>query len=153
MRCNKFFLSKLWLPLAATAVCLLLSACGGGGGGGGSSLSTGGSDNEHPIAVTGGPINNVNLLLTSVTICTPGSSSQCQTIPDVLVDTGSFGLRIMASALNGDATPTIVRNNANVPLFECARFADGLTWGAIERVDVRMSDERAANSPIPRSEE
>src|SRR5690606_20415579 len=28
------------------------------------------------------------------------------------------------------------------------QFADGFTWGAIERVDVRMSDERAANIPI-----
>src|SRR5690606_11130079 len=101
-----------------------------------------------PIAVTGGPTNNGNLLLTSVTICTPGSSSQYQTIPDILVDTGSFGLRIMASALNGNAVPTIVRNHANVPLFECAHFADGFTWGAIERVDVRMSDARASNIPI-----
>jgi hypothetical protein len=130
-------------------VCLLalLGACGGGGGGGGS-FSNSNGDNDHPISVTGGPSNNINLLLTSVTICTPGSSSQCQTIDNVLVDTGSFGLRIMASALNGSVTPTQVRNASNVPVVECAQFADGFTWGPVKRVDIRMSDELAANIPI-----
>ena len=35
---------------------------------------------------------------TQVTICQPGTSN-CQTITDVLVDTGSSGLRIFASAV------------------------------------------------------
>ncbi|MGC8507200.1 MAG: DUF3443 family protein, partial [Thiomonas sp.] len=35
----------------------------------------------------------------SVTVCAPGSST-CQTIPDVLVDTGSAGLRLFSGALN-----------------------------------------------------
>src|SRR6185437_10849196 len=41
----------------------------------------------------------LNQPCTSVTICLPGSTTQCQTIPDILVDTGSYGLRVFASAL------------------------------------------------------
>ena len=38
----------------------------------------------------------VNGLFTSVTICVPGTSS-CQTLDGVLVDSGSSGLRLLAS--------------------------------------------------------
>src|ERR1700688_446096 len=33
---------------------------------------------------------------TSVTVCAPGSTTNCQTISDVLIDTGSSGLRILS---------------------------------------------------------
>jgi hypothetical protein len=140
--------------LLLAAVAVLNTACGGGGGGGGDSgplipgdSSGGSTSNVHPISVTGGPGNGVNLLMTSVTICTPGSTSQCQTIDNILVDTGSSGLRVMASVLNGGATPTTVRSN-NTPLVECMQFADGFTWGPVKRVDVRMAGELASNIPI-----
>ena len=39
-----------------------------------------------------------NGLFTSVTVCLPGTQN-CQIIPDILVDTGSVGLRVLNSAL------------------------------------------------------
>lgn len=131
----------------------LLAACGGGGGGGGDGpplqdSAPNPNANVQPISVQRGPANGVNLLMTSVTLCTPGSSSQCQTIDNILVDTGSYGLRVMASVLNGSATPTTVRSPANIPLVQCMQFADGFTWGPVKRADVRIASEIAANIPI-----
>ena len=64
----------------------------------------------------------------------------------MLVDTGSYGLRIMASALaaagltqNDLADP----NNAGNMLAECLPFADGYTWGPLVALDVGLGGERA----------
>src|SRR5512140_2767625 len=100
----------------------LLVGCGGGGGGGGSSASlpsgslTGVTPatsqavsparNVLPISVNSGPANTVNLAFTSVTICAPGSSSNCRVVDGIMVDTGSSGLRILSSALAGLSLPT-----------------------------------------------
>nr|WP_249193126.1 DUF3443 family protein [Burkholderia cenocepacia] len=48
------------------------------------------------VTVGPNPWNAQNVLYTSVTICMPGTSN-CQTIDNVLVDTGSFGLRLFNS--------------------------------------------------------
>lgn len=132
---------------------LLTTACGGGGGGGGSSAivavdSTPAATNVQPVAVIGGPANSINLLMTSVKICTPGSTTACQTIDNILVDTGSVGLRIMASELDGSAVPTTVPSPTGQPLVQCQQFADGFTWGPVKRVDVRIAGELASNIPI-----
>ena len=61
------------------------------------------AQNVQPITVNAGPANNyANGLFTSVTICVPGSASNCQTIDGVLVDTGSSGLRILSSVADPD---------------------------------------------------
>jgi hypothetical protein len=78
---------------------LLTIGCGGGSTSGNNHLSTSSGQNVQPIAVNSGPLNNyANGVFTSVTVCVPGSGS-CQTINDVLVDTGSSGLRILSSVL------------------------------------------------------
>lgn len=169
MRCNNFIsvhgLKKVWRKkisrktfntkfLGGCALTFLLAACGGGGGGGGgtpllvgdSTSST--TNNVQPITVAGGPSNNgVNLLVTSVKICTPGSTSQCQTIDNILVDTGSYGVRVMASQVGSVAAAPVISGNSR-PLIECTQFADGFTWGPVKRVDIRIAGELAANIPI-----
>ncbi|MGC2819402.1 MAG: DUF3443 family protein, partial [Candidatus Sulfotelmatobacter sp.] len=56
--------------------------------------------NVAPITVNTGPSNSPTLYangaFVNVTLCVPGTST-CQTIDEVLVDTGSFGLRIVSS--------------------------------------------------------
>src|SRR5271170_3713170 len=86
----------------ASSLCLCAVACGGGG-----SLGPGpppippASANVVTVIVDSGPSNNsVNTLFTSVTVCVPGSTTNCQTIDHIQVDTGSFGLRILSSVLN-----------------------------------------------------
>src|SRR5579872_1335178 len=83
----------------------LLTACGGNGGGtpAGVPIPPPAGQNVVPISVNGGPLLTANPpsaytngAFVSVNVCVPGTST-CQTIDDVLVDTGSFGLRILGS--------------------------------------------------------
>src|SRR5487761_1104451 len=76
-----------------------LAACGGSSSS--SSNNTPTINNVQPITVNSGPANNyADGAFTSVKVCAPGSSSTCQTITGVLVDTGSSGLRLLASVLS-----------------------------------------------------
>jgi hypothetical protein len=97
--------------------------------------------------VDGGPADVPNLVFTSVTICAPGSSN-CQTIDHVQVDTGSSGLRLIASALSS-TLPLPQQSDANGdPLVECAQFVDGFTWGSVKMADIRIAGEQANSVPV-----
>jgi hypothetical protein len=136
---------------------VLLAACGGGGGGGdgGGGASSGGNPvipagpNVQTIAVEQGPAgtNVVNALYTTVTVCIPGTDT-CQAIDHVMVDTGSNGLRIMASVLNQNMVLPLEHDNSNQDIAECTQFADGFTWGPVKLADVRISGEQARSVPI-----
>jgi hypothetical protein len=110
--------------MAAYLALLALAACGGGGGSGDAVSATappvaaapspttgsaGSGDltpaiaqsttpNVQPIKVSALPTRVRNMLITSVTVCAPGTSN-CATIDSIQVDTGSQGLRLLASAL------------------------------------------------------
>jgi hypothetical protein len=116
--------------------------------------------------VDGGPpalaANNqsaVNIMYVNVTVCAPGSTTTCQTINHVQVDTGSQGLRIIDSALNPamlsalKLTPVTLGGTAGIA--ECTLFVDGYTWGPLYAADVHVggadtatSGESAPNIPI-----
>jgi hypothetical protein len=119
------------------------SAAGGSGGGGGG----GAASNVLAVSVNSGPANNdVNSPLASVTICVPGTSN-CQTIPNVLVDTGSSGLRLLSTVVTLPLL-TATDNNGN-PLGECAQFADNtFLWGSVSTADIKLSGEKASAVPI-----
>jgi hypothetical protein len=137
--------------VALCATLLALGGCGGGGGGGGGSSGGGPAQpiqNTQPVIVDAGPADTVNLLFTSVTICAPGSSS-CQTIDHIQVDTGSSGLRILASALNSAALSLPAQTDAaGAPVVECIQFVDGYSWGPVKLADVRIAGESAGAVPI-----
>jgi hypothetical protein len=93
--------------------------------------------------VNAGPTGRIpNLVLTSVTICVPGSST-CQTIRDVVVDTGSSGLRLLASAVS-IGLPAVAGSGRGHTYSECAGFADGVVWGPLRRADVKLAGEQAS---------
>lgn len=139
--------ARALLAAAALAALLSLAACGGGGGSG-SSASPGPVQNSQSIVVDGGPANIPNLVFASVTICAPGSTTSCQTIDHVQIDTGSSGLRIIASVLSpGLALPQQTDGSGN-PLVECAQFVDGFSWGPVKLADVRIAGEEASSVPI-----
>jgi hypothetical protein len=109
--------------------------------------------NTLPVTVDGGPpaLGNTgtldaNTLFASVTLCTPGTTA-CQTIDHVQVDTGSYGLQIISSALNGAASPVPETING-APLRECVQFADGYTWGSMVVADVRIGGRTIASLPV-----
>ncbi len=130
----------------------LCSACGGGGGGSdtsqGASPSESSSDaNVHPIAVNGGAIGIPNLAFTTVTVCEPGST-RCVSVNNVIVDTGSSGLRLVAAAAASLSLPAQLAANSN-PLFACIEFADSsFGWGAVRRADVKLGSNTASSIPI-----
>ncbi len=103
----------------------------------------------QPITVTAAPHLTRNMLTTSVTVCQPGTS-HCATIDNVQVDTGSHGLRILASALPAGFTLASVASVASDSGIagECAVFGGGYTWGAVRSADVRMAGQLAASIPI-----
>jgi len=83
----------------------------------------------------------------SVTVCTPGTST-CQTIDDILLDTGSYGLRIFSSALTG-VTLTQVSSPSGGALTECVEFGDGSSlWGPVMTASVILGNEDPVEMPI-----
>jgi hypothetical protein len=117
---------------------------------GDSSSTPGGSStpalNFQSIVVNSGPANNYfNGAFTSVTICVPGQSS-CQTIGGILVDTGSTGLRLLASTVTLGLPQQTDASGA--PIAECFSFLDGFTWGAVQSADIKMGGEQASGVPI-----
>jgi len=124
----------------------LLSACGGGGGSSGNGGGNPSTDNVQSIQVAADANRSfVNLVTTSVTICVPGTGN-CQTIPNVHVDTGSTGLRLLASAVRL-SLPTVTNGSGN-RLHTCTAFADGVTWGPLATADVRLGNQTSATVSI-----
>lgn len=137
-----------WLALLFAAAGL--AACGGGsstntGGGGGGGGTT--PVNNTVTVVTNLGVNNnyVDGLFASVTVCVPGTSN-CQTINNVLVDTGSYGLRLLASQLT--LPLTINQDASGNPLGECEQFASSFNWGPVASADVQLAGEKASAVPI-----
>src|SRR5579863_7933264 len=123
------------LAVVVASGVLFLGACGGG-----SSSTTNTPpppvNNTAPLTVNLGPANNfVNGLYVSVTLCNPGTTT-CQTIPNVAVDTGSEGLRILSSQLTLTGLPAVTDSSSD-PLQECVQFGDGsYVWGPVVTADI-----------------
>jgi Protein of unknown function (DUF3443) len=148
---------------------LVLAGCGGGGGTTTSSSGSSGSGttstgynvvnatvDQGPSGLTAAGYAAVNIMYVNVTICVPGSTTNCQTIDHVQVDTGSQGLRILASVVNSSLlsalSPVTVNGGA---LAECTQFVDGYSWGPIVTADMHIggsdtatTGETAASLPV-----
>jgi hypothetical protein len=137
--------------LLLTSLVILLASCGGGGGGNNNNNSGNngntGSNGNNQVAVTLSS-GNINVPTVSVTICAPGTSN-CQTINNILVDTGSTGLRLVSSVINQNVLnglTAVTSNSQNV--VECMQFADGYSWGSIKQANIQIGGETASNVPI-----
>jgi Protein of unknown function (DUF3443) len=134
----------------------LSSGSSGSSGSGSSSGSSGSSGSSAPtgpnvasVVVNGGPSStspDVNTLFTTVTVCAPGSTTNCQTIDNIQVDTGSWGLRILAPVLT-ISLPLQMASDGGT-LVECAAFADGYSWGPVALANVQVSGESASSVPV-----
>jgi len=104
--------------------------------------------NVMAITVNGSLCSNnsyVNKPCVSVTVCTPGTST-CQTIDDILLDTGSFGLRIFKQALNVSLTQVTSGSDS---IAECIQYGDGSSdWGPVQIASVILANEAAIQLPI-----
>lgn len=110
--------------------------------------------NEAFIAVSHGKfgLSYNNRALVSVTICRPNTTI-CQTIDDIVLDTGSHGLRLSpgVNLLPELQLPPIV-NEAGQTLGHCARFGGNTVqlayWGGVHRADVKLASMTASSLPI-----
>jgi hypothetical protein len=101
-------------------------------------IATPGSPNVETLTVNAGPalgLGTINTAYISVQVCNP-TTGACQTITDIEVDTGSTGLRLLASAMNGLILP--VETNGTNPLAECLQFADGSSWGSLATANITL---------------
>lgn len=127
--------------------------CTGPGGSASGSVTLGvtsAASNVAPVTIDSGPAgagNIINVPYVSVTLCRPGTST-CQTIDHVLVDTASFGLRIISGVLNSSlALPAVTASDGN-PMGECAQFVSGYFWGSVRSADVKIAGEIAPSLPV-----
>jgi hypothetical protein len=124
------------------------SSSGASSSSGGAHVFSLSSPNVAAVTVGPGTSDFFDIPTTSVTVCIAGTST-CTTVGNVLVDTGSVGLRLMASALNGLALA--MQHDPSVPantIAECLPFADGFTWGPVATADVVIGGEKASAVPI-----
>ena len=111
------------------------------------------ASNTVPIIVSSAPFGVRNFPMVSVTICTPrtNAASNCSTIDNVLIDTGSFGLRLFASAVPSATLSTLpaqTDQSTGNRIAECTLFGSGYTWGTVREADIGMSGEIAQDVPI-----
>ena len=77
----------------------------------------------------------------------PGTSN-CQIVNNVLVDTASYGLRLVGSAVSGvlGSLPQVTSGGA--PVAECGKFVSSYTWGSVRTVDLSIGSEQASSLPV-----
>jgi len=134
---------------ASLALALAAVACGGSSKPAAFQVAPG--DNVVPLSVNGvhcggGGTPFLNQPCVSVKICVPGTGT-CQTIDDVLLDTGSVGLRVFKQVLTL-SLPAVQAPDGGA-LAECVQFADMTAdWGPVETADVVLANEPAVRIPI-----
>ncbi len=89
---------------------------------------------------------SANIPYVSVYLCAPGSTTNCAWIDHIEVDTGSEGLRVLASAiptnvLNGMTSQTASSFAPAAPpgnIGECYAFVSSFFWGGVRSADVTL---------------
>jgi Protein of unknown function (DUF3443) len=127
-----------------------LSACGGGSSpitntNASTNVPTG--TNTLPIQIqqfSGSSMATVNIPYVTVSLC--DASNHCADIPNVLLDSGSTGFRLLTSALNGTGLNLATVNSGNGVVGECAYFASGYLWGAIREATIQLGQQSTQTS-------
>jgi Protein of unknown function (DUF3443) len=117
----------------------------------GTSLAALTGNNVLPMTVNGTTCaagSYFNKPCVNIQICSYNSTSDCITLTDILVDTGSVGLRVFSSLLTGlNLQP--VTDGSSHPYAECVLFGDSSSnWGPIKLANVVLGGESAVQIPI-----
>lgn len=98
--------------------------------------------NIVPISVGNCGFGEVNAMCVTVSVCVPGTT-QCQTIPDIVLSTDDDGLRIFSSAVNVPL-PAVNDAGSGLPVAECMSwYTSSPMWGPIVTADVQLGGETA----------
>lgn len=109
-----------------------------------SQLTVGADTNVIPLSVGCGYENQPCV---TVKICVPGSTTNCVTISNLLLDTGSSGLRVFKSALGGfESNLTNYSTSQGGAMAECVQYGDLTThWGPLLNADIMLGQSVATN--------
>ncbi len=125
---------------------LFLTACGGGGSGG-TSTTNNIRANEMTVYMDSGynAQGVANREYVTVHICQPGSTTLCQDVDHVILDTGSTGLRIFESFISPSISLPVVQASDGIgsPLTQCMYFNGGVDYGSLHYADVYLAGEYA----------
>ncbi|MDQ5920195.1 MAG: hypothetical protein QG673_251 [Pseudomonadota bacterium] len=150
---HKIYRLSFKIILLSLTALTALNSCGGGGG-----STSSGNDPVNPITPpssayisasvspnynSGGVCSNVNTPCVSVTVCEPSSPTSCVTINNVLIDSGSYGLRVFSTELGsvGSNLQTESTDDGRT-IAECVNYADGsANWGPVARAKIVIGSE------------
>jgi hypothetical protein len=140
------------VKIGPTLAAMLLAGCIGGSGttaAGNNAVTT---QNILALTVDTGPAGTtgaINHAYVTVKVCAPGSQTQCSNIDHVLLDTGSWGLRLVRSVLSAHAVALNAELDAQGrAVEECVSFGGGQTWGPVVLADISLAGESAAKLPV-----
>lgn len=106
----------------------------------------GGGPSVAALTVDAGPVPGQvsrNHAFTSITLCNPGSVTACQIIDGLLVDTGSYGLRVLQSEIPLLKLPTLT-NQYGQTLENCFAQPNGsYLWGPVSTGDIYIAGQSA----------
>jgi hypothetical protein len=156
---------RRWLWPCVALLSIALAGCGGGNStettttGLVVSVDTPTGPNTTEIVVDTGPssgfsLGAANIPYVTVTVCSPGSTTSCATIDHVFLDTGSYGFRVLKSALGQVALPPLnvpadaASSTPAGPAAECYPFVLGAVWGPLMSADLHVAGETASALPI-----
>jgi len=160
MRLNKYFLAT-----TIFVVLIILNGCGGGSSPNtpniptsqltnGPTLPVVTGDNVMKVTVNGtlcsSDVNEeyVNKPCVTVTVCDT-TGNNCDTVDDVLLDTGSFGFRVFKSALTNSFSHLAAVTAGGNPVAECTQYGDNsIDWGPIKLAGVILGNEPVVSVPI-----
>jgi hypothetical protein len=134
-------------------VATLLAACVGGNGPSGTGFATSApvvntlalTIDTGPAAATGA----INHAYATVRVCVPGSMTQCANVDHVLLDTASWGLRLVGSVLAAQGVTLASETDGSAhAIEECVSFGGGSTWGPVALADVTLAGESAKGLPV-----
>jgi hypothetical protein len=113
----------------------------------GSSISALTGANVLPLTVGSSLSGGINEPSVIVTVC--DSTNTCVPISNVLLDTGSYGLRIFKSLVSSLNFTTLNGATTGHPLAECVGYADNSAdWGPVVSAKVKLGSESAVTVPI-----
>jgi Protein of unknown function (DUF3443) len=108
--------------------------------------------NTMTVTVDSGPPaapGAINHAYVTVRVCVPGSATACANVDHVLLDTGSWGLRLVRSVLAaGSVTLSGETDTHGNTVEECETFGGGQTWGPVALADVTLAGEVAGKLPV-----
>lgn len=153
-----------WFVTALVA--LSLAGCGGGGSGSPTPTdrpttpaTPAATVNTTALTIDPGPAalqagsdgySAFNQPYVSITLCAPGSTTNCQTIDHIILDTGSIGLRMIAPVLNASllAALPVETDASNNAVGECYQYVNSYVFGSVRTADFSIAGETVARMPL-----